>query len=114
MSSIKGNQGLTRGRGFNPLNNLIWVLSRPVVCAVDSKIRELEKVDIQSMSDQSSVKCVVKKDWVDKLRTRGRPPFSNTSFEMGAQQNISRSTIFKINRAETFKCSAKETQREDC
>ena len=32
---------------------------------------------------------------------------------MGAQQNISRSTILKINRADTFKCSAKERRRNE-
>ena len=51
---------------------MIWVLSHPVVCAVDSNIRELTKVDIQSMSDQSSVKTErksrISKDTEDMLK----------------------------------------------
>ena len=55
MSVLKGHQGLTRGRGFNPLNCQIWILSRPIVCAIDMKVREMTKVDVRSF-EQSAMK----------------------------------------------------------
>ena len=57
MASLKGNTGLTRGRGFTELNYLIWIMSRPVVCAIDKKIKEMTKVELKT-SEQSSVKEV--------------------------------------------------------
>ena len=57
MSSLKGNQGLTRGRGFNQMNHLTWVLNRPVMCAIDRKMRDMTNVDLKLQSEQSSVKA---------------------------------------------------------
>ena len=41
MATFKGNTGLTRGKGFNELNYLTWIMSRPIVCALDNKMREM-------------------------------------------------------------------------
>ena len=45
MASIKGNEGLTRGRRFDELQNLIWVLSRPV----------MSKIDVMLKNDKSGI-----------------------------------------------------------
>ena len=54
MASIKGNMGITRGRGFTLLNRLIGMLSRPVVCKLDEVMRKLAGVEIKE--GQSGVK----------------------------------------------------------
>ena len=68
IASLKGNGGLTRGRDFNELAHLIWVMFRPVVSKPDKYVREMTKVDLRS-PEQSSVKAEcqsrVKKDVKD-------------------------------------------------
>ena len=44
MATLKGNGGLTHGRGFNELNILIWVLLRPVVGNIGTMIEELTRL----------------------------------------------------------------------
>ena len=56
MVSIKGTMGLTRGRGFTELNRIVWLLSRPVVCKLDDKMREI--AGIQLSESQSVVKAI--------------------------------------------------------
>ena len=63
MASIKGNMGITRGRGFTLLNRLIWMLSRPVVCKLDEVMRGLAGVEIKE--GQSGVK-VTRKSRIDR------------------------------------------------
>ena len=57
MASLKGKTGLTRGWGFTELNYLIWIMSRPVICALDKKMKEMTGVE-QRNSEQGSVKPV--------------------------------------------------------
>ena len=54
MASIKGNMGITRGRGFTSTNRLIWTLLRPVVCKLDETLRGL--CGVENKEGQSSVK----------------------------------------------------------
>lgn len=55
MASIKGNSGLTRGRGFTQLNHVIWTLSRPLLCMLDTKMRKMAGMD--HATGQSHVKA---------------------------------------------------------
>ena len=56
MASIKGNQGITRGRGWTELNQLIWLSSRPTVCKLDQQLRKMAGIDVRS--GQGSVKAM--------------------------------------------------------
>ena len=56
MASLKGNGGLTRGRNFNELAHLIWVMFISVVSKPDKYVREMTKIDLRS-PEQSSVKA---------------------------------------------------------
>ena len=46
MATLKGNQGLTHGRGFNDLNYLVWVLSRPVVGKLSEIVSKMTGVNL--------------------------------------------------------------------
>ena len=54
MASVKGNQGITRGRGWTELNQLIWL--RPTVCKLDQQLRKMAGIDLRS--GQGSVKAL--------------------------------------------------------
>ena len=58
MASVKGNQGITRGRGWTELNQLIWLSSRPTVhvCKLDQQLRKMAGIDLRS--GQGSVKAL--------------------------------------------------------
>ena len=53
MASVKGNQGITRGRGWT---ELIWLSSRPTVCKLDQQLRKMAGIDLRS--GQGSVKAL--------------------------------------------------------
>ena len=55
MATLKGNQGLTHGRGFNDLNFLVWILSRPVVGKLSEMVSKMTGVNLHT-PEQSSVK----------------------------------------------------------
>ena len=48
MATLKGNQGLTHGRGFNDLNYLVWVLSRPVVGKLSEIVSRMTGVNLHT------------------------------------------------------------------
>lgn len=53
MASIKGNEGLTRGRRFDELQHLIWVLSRPVVSKIDVMVKKMTNLEYHTHDGQS-------------------------------------------------------------
>ena len=55
MATLNGNQGLTHGRGFNDLNFLVWILSRPVVGKLSEMVSKMTGVNLHT-PEQSSVK----------------------------------------------------------
>ena len=44
MAGLKGATGLTRRRSLTKHNRLVWVLSRPAVVLIDTKIKEITNV----------------------------------------------------------------------
>ena len=56
MASLKGSSGLTRGRSLSEINRLVWVLSRPFVLTIDSKLREMAKVRFRSSEQHIAIK----------------------------------------------------------
>ena len=52
MAFIKGNEGLTRGRRFDELQHLIWILSRPIICKIDSMLKEMITLDYHAHDGQ--------------------------------------------------------------
>ena len=59
MASLKGASGLTRGRSLSEINRLVWVLSRPFVLTIDSKLREMAKVRFRSSEQHITIKTTL-------------------------------------------------------
>ena len=59
MASLKGASGLTRGRSLSEINRLVWVLSRPFVLTIDSKLREMVKVRFRSSEQHITIKTTL-------------------------------------------------------
>ena len=58
MTGLKGATGLTRGRSLTEQNRLIWVLSRPAVVLIDTKIKEMTDVHFSTPEQHLSMKHV--------------------------------------------------------
>ena len=65
MASLKGTSSLTHGRSLTESRRLVWVLSRPGILSIDSKIKEMTDVNFKS-SEQS--KYLLK--WIPSLRNQ--------------------------------------------
>ena len=59
MASLKGSSGLTHGRSLTESSRLVWVLSRPGVLSIDSKIKEMTDVNLKSSEHNLKFKHVI-------------------------------------------------------
>ena len=58
MAGLKGATGLTRGRSLTEQSRLIWVLSRPALISIDSKVEEITGVQYKTSEQHISMKHV--------------------------------------------------------
>ena len=58
MASLKGSSGLTRGRSLSQTSRLIWVLSRPGILSIDSKIKEMTNINFNSSEQNIRIKHI--------------------------------------------------------
>ena len=59
MASLKGSRGLTHGRSLTESSRLDWILFRPGVLSIDSKIKEMTDVNLKSSEQNLKFKHVI-------------------------------------------------------
>ena len=58
MANLKGSSGLIHGRRLTESSRLVWLLSRPGVVSIDSKIKEMTDVNLKSSEQNLKFKHV--------------------------------------------------------
>ena len=84
MRSLKTTGGLTRGRGFDELQRLIWLLSRPVCAEINLAMQEFTSVSFTTSEQHKDISSARQERDVqdtNKLITviSSRTPFSSNS-----------------------------------